>query len=208
MGLEYGRPGSDSDWRAVRELCCRAADSGRGIPPERWGFFAEYWITPYERLRPGWAYVAREDGTVAGYLTGCPDTAAFERSRLALRARLLAAVLLGRHPRTEEAARFLRRCLRREPWPEDLFPLELRRSLPSTHPAHLHVNVEERLRGRGVGRRLVELYCEDLRRARVPGVHLYCGAAPLEFYRRLGFAELGRAEARPGVPVHLLGLRL
>ena len=53
-------------------------------------------------------------------------------------------------------------------------------------PAHLHVNVDEASRGRGVGAALVEAFAADCR----TGVHIVTGsqARNRAFYRRCGFA--------------------
>lgn len=52
-------------------------------------------------------------------------------------------------------------------------------------PAHLHVNVDEAFRGRGVGAALVETFAADCR----TGVHVVTGAQARNraFYRRSGF---------------------
>jgi len=71
---------SPADWQAVRSLCCRTGNGGDPIDPTRWPLFAELWIGPYQRLVPEWTYVAEMDGRMVGYLTGCPDTAAFRRA--------------------------------------------------------------------------------------------------------------------------------
>jgi GNAT superfamily N-acetyltransferase len=194
-----------ADWRAVRDLCCRTGDGGRPVARERWPLFAEVWVGPYARLRPGWTLVADDGGVVVGYLTGCPDTPAFRRAarwRVALP--LLAGIAIGRYPWNSDARRLARRTLLREPGPERRLLRTLAPRALGPYPAHLHVNVDEKVRGRGVGRALLEAYIRDLAAAGVPGVHLYCGPAPVPFYLRLGFHEVGRLEARPGAWVYAL----
>ncbi len=53
----------------------------------------------------------------------------------------------------------------------------------------------------------METYLGDLRRSGVVGVHLFCGAAPLEFYRRLDFQLLETLSVRGGA-VFALGQKL
>ena len=62
-------------------------------------------------------------------------------------------------------------------------------------PAHLHVNVDESVRGVGVGAQLVEEFSAYARTAGVPGVHIVTGAGMrnVAFYKRLGFTEVARA---------------
>ena len=200
------RPARDAaDWQAIRDLCCLTGSDGRPVARERWPLFAEVWVGPYARLRPAWTLVADQAGTVVGYLTGCPDTPAFRRAarwRVALP--LLVKAAAGRYPWNADARRLARRTLGLRPSPEKRLAALLPSGALAPYPAHLHVNVDEASRGTGVGRALMDAYFQALGAAGVPGVHLHCGPAPLGFYGRLGFRELGRLEARPGAWVHLL----
>lgn len=65
--------------------------------------------------------------------------------------------------------------------------------LTARYPAHLHVNLDARVRGAGVGGRLVEAFCDDVRAAGLPGVHVVTGQGVrnVRFYERLGFLERG-----------------
>lgn len=216
MGLAAGpagsmtvRPAGTADWGAVRDLCCLTANAGSPIERPRWPFFAELWIGPYQRIVPEWTYVAEVAGQVVGYLTGCPDTAAFRRVRLLhFTGPLLLRVAAGRFGWSPDPRRFVRRTLRREQGPEECLLGRLPVDFLVDYPAHLHVNVAAGRRGQGVGRRLIERYVRDLGAGRVRGVHLFCGAAARGFYLRLGFEELGSLPLRSGAAIHALGRRL
>ena len=63
------------------------------------------------------------------------------------------------------------------------------------YPSHLHIDLLERARGRGLGRRMMEQVMDLLRERGSPGAHL--GVSMLNgpafgFYQRLGFRELAR----------------
>src|SRR6185312_12630729 len=104
---------SPADWQAVRNLCCRTGNGGDPIDPARWPLFAELWVGPYQRLAPEWTYVAEMDGRVVGYLTGCPDTAAFRRARrFRVTLPLLVAIACRRFPWNADARRAVRMALR------------------------------------------------------------------------------------------------
>jgi predicted N-acetyltransferase YhbS len=74
------------------------------------------------------------------------------------------------------------------------FSRSLQQRIALAYPAHLHINIDAGYRRMGVGRRLIEDYFAGLRSHGVHGVHLFCGAGPVEFYRRLGFQKLESAE--------------
>ena len=192
-----------ADWPAIRELCCRTGDGGDPVARARWPFFAELWIGPYQRLRPGWTSVAETPAGLAGYLTGCPDTPAFERARaFRITLALLAAVALGRYGWTVDTRRFVRQAVGLARPADAAFPPALAATLRRDYPAHLHMNVAAEARGRGIGGALLEAHLDALRAHGVPGVHLFCGPAPLDFYARHGFALLGRLELADGFRVH------
>lgn len=69
------------------------------------------------------------------------------------------------------------------------------------------MNVDSDHRRDGIGTRLIARYVDDLRRARIAGVHLFCGGVPVPFYTRMGFCDLAATPVR-GHNVHAMGLRL
>ena len=63
------------------------------------------------------------------------------------------------------------------------------------YPSHLHNNQLPRLRGRGIGRRLMTRWLSTVRDMGSRGAHLAVGAAnrrAIRFYRACGFHELER----------------
>lgn len=198
-----------ADWQAVRSLCCRSGNGGDPIDRARWPLFADLWIGAYQRLVPEWTYVAETEGRVVGYLTGCPDSAAFRRAR---RFRVTLPLLIGiacrRYAWNSDARRTVRLALRLHRGVESQLAPGLPAGFTETHPAHLHMNVEAECRRRGIGAALIERYARDLGAAGVPGIHLFCGAAPRPFYARNGFTDLAALEVSPGRWVYTLGRRL
>lgn len=197
---------SAEDWLGIRELCCRTGDNGAPVARERWPFFGEQWIGPYQKLLPGWTWVADAEGVVIGYLTGCPETGAFARRRFfRWTPRLLFAALSGRPGRSVDTRRFARRALGLERAPADCFSREVRRRLRREFPAHLHMNVDAACRGLGLGKRLALEFFAALSRAGKPGgVHVFCGPDPVRFYESVGFRVLGTIELK-GAVVHAMG---
>jgi len=63
------------------------------------------------------------------------------------------------------------------------------------YPSHLHIDFLQRVRGQGLGRKMIEELVRRLRKMGSPGVHLGMSDrndAAYGFYRRLGFEELIR----------------
>lgn len=162
-----------ADWPAIAGICADTGRQGRPVDDDEREAFAEHWVGPYRELRPGWTWVAVVDGKVAGYLTGCPDTLAFEKER--------------------------RRALRPRPDSREFFPEDVRLKLWTEHPAHLHMNVSAGLRGRGTGAALMAAFFAELAKAGVPSAHVICGPSAAPFWERVGFRTEAVVEAAPGV---------
>ncbi|MBI4678195.1 MAG: GNAT family N-acetyltransferase [Elusimicrobia bacterium] len=208
-GYRFGRPRGPEDWKAIREICCGTAESGQGIPEERRPFFAEYWVAPYERLVPDWTWVAWREQEVVGYLSGCPATASFVlRRHFLVRWPLFFRAVSGAFPSSPDAAAFVKRFLFIRKDLGRRLALKFLAGILTLYPAHLHVNVDPAHHGKGIGKRLMEIYMMGLRQHRVPGVHLVCGEGSLAFYRKLGFQELAGTDVGPGVKLHAMGLIL
>jgi GNAT superfamily N-acetyltransferase len=198
-----------ADWQAIRTLCCQTGNGGNPIDSARWPLFGDLWIGPYERLMPEWTYVAETDGRIVGYLTGCPDTAAFRRARrFRVTLPLLIGIAFGRYGWTSDARRTVRLALRLGRGVESRLAPTLPAGFGHTFPAHLHMNVDAGHRRRGIGAVLIERYARNLGQAGVPGVHLFCGAEPRPFYARNGFTDVAALELGPGRSVHVMGRRL
>jgi GNAT superfamily N-acetyltransferase len=206
--LSARQDAESASWAAVRELCCRTGDNGDPIAPERWELFSRIWIEPYEKLCPGWTYVAESSGAIVGYLTGCPDSRKFYRLKAwRVTAPLLIAIGGGRYYGTPGVREYVMQAFGLRKRPDRRFTAGLRRGVALDYPAHLHINVDAAHRRKGVGRALIENYFADLRLRKVSGVHLFCGADPVEFYRQLGFETLEKAAVN-GVSIFALGARL
>jgi ribosomal protein S18 acetylase RimI-like enzyme len=154
------------------------------------------YVGPYITRGLGTQLVAVDDQGVAGYLLSADDTLAYEAWAEAawwpsLRQRY-APLADG-----SMDAELIDLIHAPERTPEDLV---------AEYPAHLHIDLLERLRGRGLGRTLIERLLGELRGRSVPGVHLGVdihNANGIGFYEHLGFREVAR---EPGGL--LMGMRL
>lgn len=157
------------------------------------------YAAPYAVLSPLTVLVAEDAHGVGGYIVGTPDTCDFE-ARLetewwpALRK-------LYRDPSGEPRAG----------WSNDQYisyrihhPSRTACAITEPYPAHLHINLVPRLRGCGVGRRLIERWLGAVQEMGSRGAHLAVGAAnhrAIRFYLACGFCELGQPSQPSSAPV-------
>lgn len=196
-----------SDWGRVREICVQTSPAVQALIGKRRKFFEDFWIEPYQLLRPDWTWVLRSenDGRVLGYLTAAPDTVRFCRQRAWLnRTRLLCRWILGRYGKvTPELRRWLRRSVHLDPHPEKVFGKDVEVELARKFPAHLHMNLDPAAQGKGGGRFLLQALDQKMRQERISGVHLFCWTGPMGFYERCGFQVRGR-KILPGTTTEVL----
>lgn len=162
------RPLQPGDREAVRRLCGDTADSGE--PIER--VFSDRVLVVdtltryYTDLDPAWSWVADASGQLAGYVLAAPDTPTVERAvqrRVAPWA-VARSILHGALFRPETWRMLATLGANRR-------ALASRHSLMATYPAHVHINLNTGFRSQGLGGRLLDTALQQLREARIGGVH-------------------------------------
>ena len=154
------------------------------------------YVGPYLAQGRGTQLVPVDEQGSAGYLLSTDDTLTFE----AWAEREWWPPLRARYPILDDGSlddELIHLIHAPERAPEELV---------HEFPAHLHIDLQERARGTGLGRALVERLLNDLRSRRVVGVHLGVAAEnanAIGFYQHLGFREVDTA---PDTIV--MGLRL
>lgn len=144
----------------------------------------EIFAAPYAVLEPQHAFVAEEDGEVAGYILGTADTRAFE-------ARLETAWWPALRRRYGDTAAIPLRKRSRQDW--DAYYIHHPPANPQAAvdlaPAHLHIDLLPPLQGRGMGKRLMDTWLEAIGGR----AHLGCSAPNVRaqsFYERYGWRRL------------------
>jgi len=186
------------DLPGAYRTCLLAGDTGKDASalyrdPDLLG---HVYVGPYITHGTGTQLVVVDEEGSAGYLLSADDTLRFEEWAEdiwwpPLRERYL---MLDDGSPDAEMIRLIHEPPRT--------PVEVARDFP----AHLHVDLQERARGTGLGRTLIERLLAELRGRNVTGVHLGVDADnpnAIGFYEHLGFREVDR---EPGGL--LMGLRL
>lgn len=186
------------DLSAAYRTCLLTGDAGSDASrlfrdPDLLG---HVYVGPYLARGQGTQLVPVDEAGAAGYLLSTDDTAAFEawaeerwwpplRERYALTSDDSADGELIRHIHA---------------------PPQTPATLARDYPAHLHIDLQERARGTGLGRRLIERLLAELRERDVPAVHLGVDGGntnAIGFYEHLGFSRLDEAADEL-----IMGLRL
>jgi len=178
------------DREAVREISWNTADKGRTVDL----YFhdhetvADVLTRYYTDWEPGSLWVAECDRAVVGYLTGCLDTHRCNhvmKWKVAPKA-AAGAISRGALWRAETwrlLAAFARTALRGGTPKVDV----------DAYPAHLHINLRQGFRGRGLGRQLIEHFRQQAQEQDIRGIHLVAWGENAEgrrFFEAMGFRLL------------------
>jgi ribosomal protein S18 acetylase RimI-like enzyme len=183
------RPAGPHDLPGAYRVCLLTADGGRD-GSALWrnpDLIGHVYVGPYLIGQPELALVIVDPDGVAGYCLAAEDTRAFEAWEEAC----WWPALREQYPTTDDGS----------PDVELVRMLHAPQTAPDAvvrdYPAHLHIDLLERVRGRGLGRVLVERQLATLRGRGSAGVHLDVAVDnpnAIAFYRHLGFTEVHRLE--------------
>lgn len=198
--IRLAQPG---DQAAAYYVCLKTGDHGRdGEPfyhddPDALG---RIFVGPYLAYEPELSLVLEDDQGVCGYALAALDSRAFyARYDHEWRRKLCEQFPLPPgDPATWTRAETVH-CWYHKP---DYFcpePYE-------DYPSHMHIDLLQRARGQGIGRRMMEQLMDELRRRGSPGAHLavsVLNTPALGFYRRLKFHELARTGTTTSGSIYL-----
>jgi len=186
------------DLPGAYRTCLLAGDAGQDATalyrdPDLLG---HVYVGPYIARGTGTQLVIVDEEGAAGYLLSADDTLRFEEWA----EDAWWPPLRVRYPIRDDGSRDAE-LIRLIHDPERTQP-----QITRAFPAHLHIDLQGRARGTGLGRALIERLLSELRDREVAGVHLGVDAGnanAIGFYEHLGFREVDR---EPGGL--LMGLRL
>jgi ribosomal protein S18 acetylase RimI-like enzyme len=187
--IRRARPGDEP---AAYHVCLKTGDHGKdGEPfyrddPDALG---RIFVGPYLAYEPELSFVLEDEQGICGYALGAFDSRIFfARYEQEWRPHLCA-----RFPEPQGDPTQWTRVQQVHSWyyhPDYFCPEPY-----AVYPSHLHIDLLERARGRGYGRRMMEQVMDKLRQRGSPGAHLGVSALnelAFGFYERLGFRELTR----------------
>jgi ribosomal protein S18 acetylase RimI-like enzyme len=186
------RPARPGDEPGAYYVCLKTGDHGRdGEPfyrddPDALG---RVFVGPYLAYEPDLSLILEDEQGICGYALGALDSRTFY-ARYEAEWR---PVLCARFPEPQGDPSHWTRAqqVHHGYHHPDYFcpePYE-------AHPSHLHIDLLERARGRGWGRRMMEQVMDTLRQRGSPGAHLGVSVRntpAVGFYERLGFREVVR----------------
>ncbi len=183
------RPAGLHDLPGVYRVCLATGDSGRDATalyrnPDLLG---HVYVGPYVVGQPGVALVVADAHGVGGYLFAAQDTRDFE----VWEEQLWWPTLRAQYPLGDGDSRDdeVIRLIHAPPRAPDV--------VVADYPSHLHIDLLERVRGRGIGGELMRRALAVLGQRGSPGVHLDVAKDnenAIGFYGHLGFVVLQPAE--------------
>ncbi len=182
----------EPDRPAIRRLCCDTGFLGNPVDAlfrDR-ELFADLFTNAYLDCEPDCAFVAEVDGRVVGYLLGAVSKR-FDwdlmRSGFCTAVKMVFRLLRGRYAGHPRSGRFVRWLLLSGFAEQPKHP---------ANAAHLHWDLDKGFRGRGVCRRLWEVYEQRLHRAGIKQCYgsffSYPQRRPEAVYARYGFRVFDR----------------
>ena len=189
--IRAARPG---DEKAVYYVCLKTGDHGKDGEPfyrEDPDALGRIFVGPYLKFEPDLSLILEDDEGVCGYALGALDSRTF----YARYDREWRPALCARFPEPRGDPGGWTRVQEVHSWyhhPDYYCPEPY-----ESYPSHLHIDLLERARGRGYGRRMLEQVMATLALRGSPGAHLGVSVrneGAIGFYQQLGFRELVRHE--------------
>jgi ribosomal protein S18 acetylase RimI-like enzyme len=198
--VRLAQPG---DQAAAYYVCLKTGDHGRDGEPFYRGdpdALGRIFVGPYLAYEPQLSLVVEDVGGVCGYALAALDSRAFyARYDHEWRRKLCEQFPLPTgYPATWTRAQAVHSWYHQPDYfcPE---PYE-------EYSSHMHIDLLERARGQGVGRRMMEKLMDELHKRGSPGAHLavsVLNTPALGFYRRLGFHKLARTGTTTSGSIYL-----
>ena len=147
-----------------------------------------FYAAPYAFVEPELCFILTSDGVPCGYILGAQNSETFYKECETKWFPLLRERY--RIPEDEDnslESRIIRQIHEGHKPNDDL----------KSYPAHLHIDLLPEATGKGLGRKLIEVFTNKLIELKVPAVHLQVGknnTGAIAFYERIGFQQIKEYE--------------
>jgi len=189
------RPYLNTDRDAVMKIAADTAFFGQPIENflDDRNAFLDAFYSYYFDYEGEHAWVASEGVRVLGFIAGCIDGKHHDQVvRNEIQPKLIKNLLHGKYKIRWKTLKFVIRLLGSELFNEEPNADEY------VYPAHLHINVSEESRGKGIGRRLIKAYLSQLSQKGIKGVHLHTTSENViacHLYEKCGFQLIGEKQS-------------
>lgn len=185
-------PAQPWDIPGAYRVAALTADCGDPLPFHGDGdsdLVGHVYVGPYFAHALAYATILADEQGIAGYLLATPDTVTFAQWA----AESWWPALAERYGETA-AHPVLQEFVSAFTQPPFASP-----AVATEYPAHLHIDLLPRARGRGWGRKLLTGLFQRLAQEHVPGIHLVVAReniSAVQFYDRLGFRSASQMQGR------------
>ena len=180
------RPYKPSDLDSLYTICLKTGDSGKdaGRKYKYPKLLGHLYAAPYAVLEPELTFIVTLDEQPSGYILGTKNSKLFrEISENEWFPNLRAQYPLPNENDISADAVIIKRIHEGYILKKEL----------SDYPAHLHVDLLPNTQGKGIGKRIMQVFIDKLKELNVPALHLEVGKkniAAVGFYKRMGFHEI------------------
>jgi len=193
------RPVHPCDLSSLYRICLLTGNSGGDATdlfedPELIGHF---YAAPYAFIEPELCFILTFSGSPLGYIIGTQNSHNFYRDC----EQKWFPLLRERYPlpETDNGSldhRIIKLIHEGHKPKDDL----------QDYPAHLHIDLLPEAQGKGLGRKLIEVFNNKLKELEVPAVHLEVGKknpGAIKFYEKVGFKRIKEYEYSIAFGLHL-----
>ena len=177
------RPYKKSDLPKLYEICLKTGNSGKDATDLYKDplLLGNFYSAPYAVIHPELTFILTDNDIPVGYILGTSDSTFFYRET----EKEWFPPLRKEYPLPEENdntpdAKIIRL----------IHKGHLPKSELLSYPAHLHIDILPEGQGQGMGRKLIEIFCNKLIEMKVQALHLEVGKRntnAIFFYERIGF---------------------
>jgi ribosomal protein S18 acetylase RimI-like enzyme len=177
------RPYRNSDLEKIYEICLLTGDSGKDASaiykdPKLLGHF---YAAPYAVLEPELTFIATINDEPCGYILGTKNSYKFrEKSEFEWFPTLRREYPLPNEKDNSPDANIIRLIHAGYIYKKELI----------NYPAHLHIDLLPTLQGKGLGRKIMNVFIDKLKELNSSALHLEVGktnTGAIEFYKKMGF---------------------